>query len=141
MKLDFFLNFILLQFFYLSNLITIFLINFFKKTKLSYFATYFSWHSQTLKDVFQFIFYDITKYQNIIHFIKYSLTIKITFYLKKLFFHQTSKILKSKVRWRHKLCHLKSMGSSHDMGTGRPTKTPYKVVKNIFFCHNIKNII
>jgi hypothetical protein len=37
-------------------------------TLISYFLVYFSWHSQTLKNIFQLIFHDIVKYKKIIHF-------------------------------------------------------------------------
>jgi len=81
-----FFYFIIFQLFYLSNLVFYYFecylfnkiiffqfhfsfshsFNKFEKKLKNYFLSYFSWHSQTLKNVFQLIFHDITDHQKII---------------------------------------------------------------------------
>jgi hypothetical protein len=64
MKLDFFLilfsfNFLIYKICFLLKI---------KKILKIYFPTYFSWHNQTMENVFQLIFYDTTKHKKIIYF-------------------------------------------------------------------------
>jgi hypothetical protein len=60
---------IFFKFLFLSDLVSILLINLIKnKILISYFSAHFPQHSHTLESVFQLIFHDTTKYKKIIHF-------------------------------------------------------------------------
>jgi hypothetical protein len=69
MKLYFFFNFIHIQPFRFVRFVSYYFNKLEKnKTLISYFPAYFLGHNQKLENIFQLVFYYITKHRKIIHF-------------------------------------------------------------------------